>query len=444
MEKNRRIFTSESVTEGHPDKICDQIMAVGSTLVENGEISENNSDGMRLDRHPRTCVGVKEDGTLMFFTIDGRQQANNMYGMNQDEQGAMMKYYGCYLGFNVDGGGSTTMGIRDENGDFVIVNSPSDGHERSVANVILVVVPSVNLKIDKLTDESITFAYDELSKGLSVSNIVVNVGNITQKMTGNKIEITSLKPETTYDYFYTYDVTYRNKTFKNTSKTKQFTTAKILPRIRTASYDVVDNEVIIKHDLTDENNLTTLKTINYSPSGVIFLNDLTIKESRIALTEIDNLNITIRMYYTTESVPNMSDTLIEQIIWCPKELDLNSVPEALKKPIDDVLNKITDDLLELNKAEQLTKINDSRSVVLEEYQKIAIAKLQEMASKNSYSKSNQKRINNIITEAKSAIDSANTYESINTLYEQSLTKIGNIKVKGCNSKNVAFSIMLGS
>src|SRR5690625_3119458 len=25
MDKNRRLFTSESVTEGHPDKICDQI-----------------------------------------------------------------------------------------------------------------------------------------------------------------------------------------------------------------------------------------------------------------------------------------------------------------------------------------------------------------------------------------------------------------------------------
>ncbi len=25
MAKNRRLFTSESVTEGHPDKICDQI-----------------------------------------------------------------------------------------------------------------------------------------------------------------------------------------------------------------------------------------------------------------------------------------------------------------------------------------------------------------------------------------------------------------------------------
>ena len=25
MSKNRHLFTSESVTEGHPDKICDQI-----------------------------------------------------------------------------------------------------------------------------------------------------------------------------------------------------------------------------------------------------------------------------------------------------------------------------------------------------------------------------------------------------------------------------------
>ena len=25
MEKKRQLFTSESVTEGHPDKVCDQI-----------------------------------------------------------------------------------------------------------------------------------------------------------------------------------------------------------------------------------------------------------------------------------------------------------------------------------------------------------------------------------------------------------------------------------
>lgn len=48
---------------------CDQIMAVGSTLVQNGEVSTDNSDGMRQDRHPRTCIGVKEDGTLMFLLL---------------------------------------------------------------------------------------------------------------------------------------------------------------------------------------------------------------------------------------------------------------------------------------------------------------------------------------------------------------------------------------
>lgn len=39
---------------------CDQIQAVGSTLVENGIVSTNNSDGMREDRHPRTCIGIQE------------------------------------------------------------------------------------------------------------------------------------------------------------------------------------------------------------------------------------------------------------------------------------------------------------------------------------------------------------------------------------------------
>ena len=36
MERNKRLFTSESVTEGHPDKVCDNIAdAVLDSMLKN-------------------------------------------------------------------------------------------------------------------------------------------------------------------------------------------------------------------------------------------------------------------------------------------------------------------------------------------------------------------------------------------------------------------------
>ena len=36
MQTNRHLFTSESVTEGHPDKVCDQISdAILDAILEN-------------------------------------------------------------------------------------------------------------------------------------------------------------------------------------------------------------------------------------------------------------------------------------------------------------------------------------------------------------------------------------------------------------------------
>lgn len=190
---------------------CNQIQAVGSTLMKDGEISTDNSDGMRFDRHPRTFVGVKEDGTLMFFTIDGRQLPENMYGMTQDEEGVVMKYYGCYEGYNIDGGGSTTIGIRNENGEFVVKNSPSDGRERSNSNFILITVPELKLDFSEQSDTSVKLSYGKLSKGIGVSNVKVTIDSVTKEMKGQEFVFDGLKPETEYKINYQYDISYGGK-----------------------------------------------------------------------------------------------------------------------------------------------------------------------------------------------------------------------------------------
>jgi len=108
----------------------EQLIGGNTWLVKNGIANTDNGD-----RHPRTSIGFNHDTSKIFlFSLDGRQAALSV-GMSYKELGNYMIKWGVYQGLNLDGGGSTTMVVRD-----VIVNSPSDiGGERSVANSLLLI-----------------------------------------------------------------------------------------------------------------------------------------------------------------------------------------------------------------------------------------------------------------------------------------------------------------
>ncbi len=86
-----------------------------------------------LARHPRTAVGVKTDGTLLFVTVDGRQPAESV-GMSIPELTDLMLELGSLSAVNLDGGGSTTMVIEGR-----IVNRPSgsEGARRNADAILL-------------------------------------------------------------------------------------------------------------------------------------------------------------------------------------------------------------------------------------------------------------------------------------------------------------------
>ena len=89
-------------------------------------------------RHPRTCACSLPNGNTLLITVDGRHA--EAQGMTLPELTRLMQGLGCRNGINLDGGGSTTMWVKDQG----IVNHPSDNKsfdaagERKVANVILV------------------------------------------------------------------------------------------------------------------------------------------------------------------------------------------------------------------------------------------------------------------------------------------------------------------
>ena len=76
--------------------------------------------------HPRTAIGVDRTGkTAWLVVVDGRQRGFSE-GMNLHELGRQMKQLGCWDAMNMDGGGSSVMGLVNEAGKMEVFNSPSD------------------------------------------------------------------------------------------------------------------------------------------------------------------------------------------------------------------------------------------------------------------------------------------------------------------------------
>jgi exopolysaccharide biosynthesis protein len=108
------------------------VLLTGPLLLLNGEKFILQETDFVNKRHPRTFLATTSE-SLLFITVDGRSEEAE--GMNLKEAQEFLLSIGCFDAINLDGGGSTTMWIRDKG----IVNYPSDDTgERSVANVILI------------------------------------------------------------------------------------------------------------------------------------------------------------------------------------------------------------------------------------------------------------------------------------------------------------------
>ncbi len=113
-------------------------MTGGSILVKDGVIPQqfSHSPSDMNVRNPRTAIGSSRDGKqVIMVTVDGRQQGS--IGMTQAELAQLMLELGAYNALNLDGGGSTTMVARPQGETSVqVINTPSEGSQRSVASAI--------------------------------------------------------------------------------------------------------------------------------------------------------------------------------------------------------------------------------------------------------------------------------------------------------------------
>jgi hypothetical protein len=166
--------------------------------------------------HPRTILGFKADGSFVMMVVDGRapKVTDRRYGVTLSEEGQLMKNAGCVSAYNMDGGGSSELIVREQDDSFSTINTPSDGTSRSDGNAVFIVTkdPGFSLSNTESTRRSITIHHSlDLPFSSDVSNIQVRIGDVTKSMTGDSLVFDGLEEDKEYTIHVSYDILDDNK-----------------------------------------------------------------------------------------------------------------------------------------------------------------------------------------------------------------------------------------
>lgn len=135
MNANHGDLISFTVTGDRAWNQVKYAIGSGDKLVENGKALT----AADKEIHPRTAVGIKADGSAVFYTVDGRQ-TDHSKGLSLAELSQRMIELGCVEAVNMDGGGSTAIhGIYPGETSLSLINQPSQTSLRSCANYILLI-----------------------------------------------------------------------------------------------------------------------------------------------------------------------------------------------------------------------------------------------------------------------------------------------------------------
>ena len=115
-DMNRSEIEALIETEGIRDAVSFQEEASDANnhfvkLIINGEARELN--GMGSGANPRTAIGQREDGSVLFLVTDGRGK-NGHLGATAADLIEVMSEYGAVNAANIDGGSSSTMYYNGE------------------------------------------------------------------------------------------------------------------------------------------------------------------------------------------------------------------------------------------------------------------------------------------------------------------------------------------
>lgn len=112
-----RVSAQEAINLGIRDAV-----EFGPFLIVNGEASKVVGNG-GYGQHPRTVIGQRKDGVILFLVIDGRRVG--CMGADMDDLIEIMQRYGAYNAANLDGGNSSALIINNK-----LINHPINWDNR--------------------------------------------------------------------------------------------------------------------------------------------------------------------------------------------------------------------------------------------------------------------------------------------------------------------------
>ena len=230
--------------------------------------------------YPRAIVGRKADGTIMLVAIDGNHATSGRTGTDQNESNAVLKHYGVVEAYQMDGGGSVTMIIRDGN-DFKTVNNPSDGSDRQILSGLFYVVKSPEIEGD-IEVESDKLEFNITKVDSSVGDLYVKLGDETKKVENKKVVFSNLKPNTEYQYSYWY---YDNGVFIESVINGKIMTAKRIPKVESVMITKSDTGLSFDIIISDPDNAILRQSISFN--GVTQL----ITKRQIEFTNVKDIDL---------------------------------------------------------------------------------------------------------------------------------------------------------
>ncbi len=153
MDKNGKAFITDKFESGKIMNSFEFAVSGNYMILKNGEIYNYAPlEPFSYVRHPRTCVGIRKDGSVIILVIDGRiPEYSN--GATLVDLAKLMQLYGADRALNLDGGGSSAMYIKKD-GKLKLQSRPADLFKPAAGLIrkdynSLMFIQKNNSKIDK-------------------------------------------------------------------------------------------------------------------------------------------------------------------------------------------------------------------------------------------------------------------------------------------------------
>lgn len=180
-QENKLVLGKMSVQEAKNMNVRDAV-TFGPFLIVNGKASEVLGNG-GWGTAPRTAIGQRKDGIVLFLVIDGRTVKKP--GADMNDLIEIMQRYGAYNAANLDGGTSSVMYV-----DGKIINDPVDStgaHKTRFISTGFILTKKEASQTNNIKENT--------------NNNTVNT-NTTTTTSNSSINKTNTTNKTTYNYKY--------------------------------------------------------------------------------------------------------------------------------------------------------------------------------------------------------------------------------------------------